>query len=205
MARQSVEQLQVNFVVPRGDAGFWSIILELDASGPWGWRDVDKRSNVHERSVRDYVNRLELAGFAERVVQGETGLKAKATRYRLVKRPLEAPRIDRKGNLYPESKTQRLWRTMRMVKSFTLPELTSLAAGEDMPMSLKLAKNFTQALVSVGVVQPFASTASADRLYRLVRDLGPLAPVISLTKVVFDPNAKAVIGQPVLEDSHGQS
>ncbi|MNW18369.1 hypothetical protein D3C71_2179120 [compost metagenome] len=74
-----------------------------------------------------------------------------------------------------------------------------------MPISLQLAKTFTQALVSVGVVQPFASTASADRLYRLVRDLGPLAPVISLTKVVFDPNAKAVIGQPVLEDSHGQS
>lgn len=204
MPRQSVEQLQVNFVVPRGDAGFWAIIRELDVKGPWGWRDIDRRSNVHERSVRDYIKRLELAGFAERVSQGRTGLHAKATQYRLLHRPVEAPRIDRKGNIYPESKTQRLWRTMRMVKTFSVPELTSLAQGDDMVMSQELAKYFIKALVQVGVVQPFASTAASDKLYRLVRDLGPIAPVVSLSMVVFDPNAKAVVGQPVLEVNDGQ-
>jgi hypothetical protein len=203
MPRQSIEQLQVNFVVPRGDAGFWAIIRELDAAGPWGWREVDKRSNVHERSVRDYIKRLELAGFVERVSQGTTGLGSKATQYRLIQSPIEAPRIDRKGKVYPESKQQRLWRSMRMAKTFSLPELRDLAAGDDMPMTLTLAQFFTKALVGVGVVQPIGSTASAERIYRLARDLGPIAPKISLARVVFDPNGKCVLGQPVLEDANG--
>jgi hypothetical protein len=203
MAKRSyVEMVQLTAAVPRGHAGFWSIILGLDAVGPWRLCDVDQRTNVDRASSKDYVHRLERGGFVHRIGEGP-GHKGKgtATLWRLLKSPFEAPRLDRAGNELQEPLEALMWRTARIVKTFTASELASMASLPDREVRLGLARRFVSVLAAAEILRPVGpASGPVERTYRLVRDLGPLAPSISRTQMVFDPNSRQVIGTPVLDE-----
>ena len=195
-----VDMVQLTAVVPRGHAGFWSIIRGLDQAGPWRLCDIDQRSNVDRASIKDYVRRLERGGYAARVGEGP-GLKGKglATLWQLVKSPIEAPRLDRAGRELPEPLEALLWRTARITKTFTSRELADMASLPDRKVSLGLARKFVLALAAVQVLAPVGKARGpAEQTYRLARDLGPKTPSISSAQIVFDPNSRQVIGAPVL-------
>ncbi|MBN9334683.1 hypothetical protein [Devosia sp.] len=198
MAKRSLtEMVQLTARVPRGHEGFWAIILELDGVGPWTLRQLDEQTNVNRASSKDYVHRLERGGFAERVgeVSARSGV-ANATLWRLLKKPIEAPRLDRHGNELEETSAQLLWRSIRILKTFTCRELQAAAEMPERPVALATARHYVAALSDVGVVSAPPTRAPTEWTYRLLRDVGPKAPSVSSALVVFDPNSRQVLGEP---------
>lgn len=196
MKRNVVEMAQVSLKVPRGFSGFWTIIRDLDQAGPWTLRMVDERTNVVTADVRDFLRRLVKGGFAEKVGsvpnrQANTG--SPSTAYRLVKRPLMAPRLDRTGKELSEPQRETLWRAMKMVKTFDADELSNLTET----VTQKVAYKYLLALCRVGIVAPIDGTGKLrSRRFRLVMNLGAQAPLITkVEQLVFDPNSGTVIGE----------
>ncbi|TPI10281.1 hypothetical protein [Mesorhizobium sp. B4-1-1] len=193
--RSLLDMVKINLKVPRGEAGFWSIILKLDAAGPWTIRQVGDRTNSKQRIVDNYVRRLLLAGFVE-IAKTEPrkgpGNFAQARYFRLLKSPLIAPRIKQDGTLLPETGNEQVWRAIRMLKSFSALELHEHCASEVAPGS---AGNYARALAATGVI------VGTWPNYRLVRDLGPAAPKLLTAKMVFDPNTSAVLGDVVAREA----
>ena len=187
--RPLLEMVQLSLAVPRGEAGFWSIILELDKAGPWTVRQVGDRTQVSVQQARFYIRKLRLGGFAEVVETRETGNLPDAIVYRLAegKKPALAPRLSKDGVELPETAKEKLWRAMKMAKKFTLDDL--VVACSDVPRST--ANGYCCALAAAGVL------AKNGNVFRLVRNLGQQAPRVLSTKLVFDPNAKAVVGSSI--------
>ncbi|ESY48983.1 MULTISPECIES: hypothetical protein [unclassified Mesorhizobium] len=190
--RGIVDMVQISIDVPRGEAGYWSIIRDLDVGGPWTVRQICDRTNVSTSLVGRYVRRLKLAGIAQ-IVETRTacnvggGNLPAAVIYRLAKRPLLAPRISPDGKVRPELGIEQLWRAMKMAKVFSPADL-----AEHCPdVAPGTVKAYLQALSAAGIV---AGTPAA---YRLVRNLGLQAPKILATKLVYDPNKKVVVGPSI--------
>ncbi|RWE48577.1 MAG: ArsR family transcriptional regulator [Mesorhizobium sp.] len=185
--------VQLSLAVPRGEAGFWSIILELDKAGPWTVRQVSDRTQVRVQSARFYIRKLRLAGFVEVVEMRETsGGLPDAMVYRLVegKKPQQAPRLTKDGELLPETAKEKLWRAMKMAKKFTLDDLVD--ACTDVPLAT--AKGYCFALSAAGVL------AKQGSVFRLVNNLGSQAPRVLRAKLVFDPNKKVVVGSSIVSE-----
>lgn len=193
-ARGILDIVQMSIAVPRGETGYWSIIRDLDRDGPWTVRQVCDQTNVKTQAVGRYVRKLRLAGIAQ-VVEKKTATHGggdnipAAVVYRLVKRPLVAPRITLAGEIH-EKNIDQLWRAIKMAKVFSVAEMAELCP--DVPR--RTAEAYLYALSTAGVV------VGTPARYRLVRNLGSQAPKILATKMVFDPNSKTVLGRPVASE-----
>ncbi|RUU24985.1 MarR family transcriptional regulator [Mesorhizobium sp. M6A.T.Ca.TU.002.02.2.1] len=197
MGRSIVDMVEISIAVPRGEAGYWSIIRELDRDGPWTVRQICQRTNVKTQAVGTFVRKLRLAGIAqvvEKQASNEGGRRdnlPEAVVYRLAKRPLLAPRLTLDGKVRPEMAIDRVWRAIKMSKVFSLADIKESCPD----VHPSAAEAYLRALCRAGVV------VGTPRSYRLARNLGLQAPKILATKVVFDPNSKTVIGCPVANEA----
>jgi len=167
-----------------GNDAVWAAMLELTDAG----RDITVTA-IHGKAllgtergkgeIREYLRRLCLAGVC--TVQAGAGQFA-AARYTLVQRPAQAPQLDKDGRPAPETAQQRLWRAIRMARVFTVADLTATVEAK-----ASAVESYLKHLVYAGYL-----TRTGDQ-YRLVRQHGPLAPMIQRVKQVYDPNLKAVV------------
>lgn len=183
--------------VPRGQQAYWEIIRELRT---FTISEIDARCFVHRDTIGDYVRRLVKAGFL--VVEGNRG---DAVVYRLEIDQPNAPRVRRDGTLAAEPGIgqDRMWRSMKMLKTFTAEELASSASIEDETVTVGTAKEYIKHLQRAGYLAVVIAATPGYRpgtgnpaRYRLRPDMitGPLAPQIQRTDWVWDPNRKAVMG-----------
>ncbi len=195
--RPLLDMVQASLVVPRGEDGFWAIVLDLDRAGDWTVRMVADRTNVATGIVGKYVRKLLAGGYAELV--GETPRPhrnlAPAKVYRLVKKPVIGPRLRPDGTELAETANDQLWRTMKMSKAFSSLDLADLCPR----VSHSAARGYIFALAAAGVVAKVSGKGDEAR-YRLVRNLGLRAPRILRAKLVFDPNANVVVGASVTRE-----
>jgi hypothetical protein len=191
--RPLLEMVQLNLAVPRGDAGFWEVIKALDKEGPWTATAVSQRTNCARRLVTRYIRKLRLGGFVELVEQriGPSGLPA-ANVHRLLKQPVLAPRLAADGKLLPESAKDQLWRAMKMTKVFGCADL--VAVCPDIPWST--TRNYVCALTAAGIL------SQNGHVFRLIKNLGNQAPRVLAAKLVFDPNAKVVVGSSIAREAN---
>ncbi len=198
MGRHAADVLaRLNIRVPRGNQAYWEIIRELRR---FTITDIEQRCNVDRRVIGDYVRRLAKAGVV--ITDGKTG---DAVVYRLVADQPDAPAVRRDGTLTtpPGLGQERMWRSMKMLKTFDAAELAAAASIDDVPVSLETAKNYITHLLRVGYLALLVpakpgykpGTGNPAR-YRLRPDMvtGPLAPQIQRTDWVWDPNRKCVMG-----------
>lgn len=199
--RKHVDLVALNLRVPRGYEGFWEVIRSLDETGEWTVADIVARSNVETRSVSQYVQGLREAGIAVMVgeVAGGPGFPAK--RYRLQQRPIIAPRVRRDGTILPEQSIEIMWRCMKMLKVFTFEDLIS---SFDKDVNASTCKNYMNDLCRAGVLaRSIKGGPGRPTTYRLVKNVGARAPKVLLSKMVFDPNSRTIIG--VAEASEARS
>lgn len=179
----------------------WSIIRDLDEAGPWTAGDVSRATNLNAGLPRDVVRRLKAAGYVDHVGSRTTGGKnpQRAPLYRLNRRPVSWPRLQRDGSSAPEPIIETLWRTAKMAKAFTADELAALAARDGVSVNPNTARSYCDRLVGVGVL---ARSLGPNRrtMFRLVRNLGRRAPKVLAAKVVFDPNSGEVLGKAELAE-----
>lgn len=201
MTRPILQIVELSASVPRGEDGFWSIIRDLDTKGPWTVRLVHDRTNVKSsRQVADYVRRLRLGGFAQVVAEVSIlpngGKLPPARLYRLAKCPVIAPRLRNDGSVLPEREHDQLWRAMKMAKDWTVGDLSDFCPDIDTNNIYRYCRRLAEA----GVLSRSGSAAEKDVRYRLVRNLGHLAPRILATDFVFDPNTRTVVGTSIARE-----
>jgi hypothetical protein len=191
-ALHNSDVVQANLRVSRGEEGLWRKIREIDVDGPWTLRDVVARTHTDKRFAGQYIEILLRGGYA-RIVDTIPTRRGPLDRYRLTKRPGDAPRLAADGSELPEPDIERLWRAMKMAKTFSVAELADACPESGLPVIAR----YIGWLLRAGVlhIARKGTRGVCPAQYRLIRDLGPRAPRILSAKVVFDPNGKTVLGK----------
>lgn len=186
------ELIRLTARVPRGQDGFWKVIRELDAKGPWAVIDVhDLCPAPQKRTVAGFVYQLVRGGFAQ--PSGERATKGNGTAtklYRLLKRPSDAPALRRDGTQLEVPAQQRLWTSIRAMKRFTLKELAFAAAGQHGPVPTETAKRYVFHLTRAG----YLITDRGSFRLKPSMNTGPAAPKILRLHVVWDANRNQAVG-----------
>jgi hypothetical protein len=182
--------------IPRGTAGIWAVMLELDSNGPWSVRDVWLRTQENPGTVHQYLRPMLAAGIAIRVGERMMGGKnpQPAPLYRLTQRPLEMPRLYPDGSPKPERICETLWRTIKMAKSFMPEELAELASREGRPINVNTVHGYCNMLTHAGVLKRTFGP-NRKRRYTLIMNVGAKSPRVLESKIVYDPNSQKVLGE----------
>lgn len=205
MARQSSEIEIVGGKSPR--QRMWESIKKRVAKGKTFTRaEIQAAAMVEASAIKDYFKVLEIAGFI--TVLERVKLRNNCVRftYQLIKdNGVEAPRIDKKGNLITEgSSNERMWGTMRRMftgRDFDYRELAAFASTASNPCSEANAKTYVFLLSRAGYLEcttpaKTGKNATPSR-FALIKKMntGPRAPMIQRTKTVFDANLGKVMWQ----------
>ncbi|AUZ85811.1 hypothetical protein [Methylophaga nitratireducenticrescens] len=160
-------------------------------------------NNVNGETARDYVKRLEKAGYVERL-EREQGVHSRIKWLLIKDTGLNAPRLDKQGNAVPESKRDQLWRAIKILNVF---DAHSLVASTDESCGITLidAKDYIYHLHKAGYLQCVApaSNNGTSAKYRLLSGMntGPKAPMVQRVKHVFDQNLNKVVWpKPIQEE-----
>lgn len=195
MARRPITEMAGNPL--RGVDAYWRIMLRLDREqGRFTLTDVERRTNAHRTTVRDYMRRLERAGFL-RAVAVDGGATGRARVFELTRRPREAPRVRRDGTLASDGQRRdQMWRTAKIIKEFSPRDLAVQASTEECVVSEADAKDYCKYLLKAGYIAvKRAGRPGRQAVYRFLptRNTGPKAPMVQRVKAVFDPNLRQVV------------
>ncbi len=149
-------------------------------------------------TIRAYLNRLEAAGIIERTGQEPPPRNTVLWRLIAERDCEETPRVRPDGTVVLQGAARAaMWRTMRILKSFTADDLVRLGSVEEVAIGREDARYYLKMLVHAGYVvvtdRP-ARTATATT-YRLLptKATGPKAPQVQRQHRVWDPNLERVV------------
>lgn len=192
--------------IPRGYLDYWRIIREMDAAGPWTIAMIVGRTRSHYMTVSRYVRRLQKAGIAD-IVGERAGVQPnKPKLYRLASIPVEAPRLRDDGSACLPTEHEQMWRAVRTLQQFDVPELAFTASTDVVCVSKSAAKSFIARLSAAGyltcVQAGNGGTAARRAVWRLkpAMNTGPLPPIFMRTKFVWDANRQEIVGSSVLAE-----
>lgn len=179
----------------KGYKAYWAAILKTAAAngGAFTIREIDGACNTHKRTIRQYVNALVLAGYAEH--NGYADYQAKV--YFLKLRPTEAPRLKHDGtHVIMGRGREQIWRAMQMHKNFTKKDLVVFASTDEQTVTETAVKEYLTFLHRAGYLALVSkSKPGTPARYRLKPDMnsGPKPPLIQRVKAVFDQNWQKVV------------
>lgn len=199
LGRRSVER-DAAAPHPRGRPAIWASLRALHgAERAVTVREIERISYVSRRTVATYVQALVAAGLAHVLPpERERG----GVRYILAGAPaVEPPRVQPTGEPVTQgSGRDRLWRSAKMLRVFTAPELALAASIEGAPVRLHEARTYLGFLHRAGYLTVHAPACTAPRLhrrttYRFLKNTGPLAPMVTRSRAVWDPNLQQITWQ----------
>ncbi len=164
---------------------------------------IEKATVIDVLTIRSYVQSLERGGFIKQT--NECARVVDRKHYCLLRDVgIEAPRVDRKGNMVRPTATENMWRTMRIIGDFTPAELAVRASTAETRVADETAKTYVGLLASAGYLtlveqgHPYIRGVGAKQnRYRLMASkyTGPRPPMIQRTKCVYDPNLGKIVWQ----------
>lgn len=178
----------------------------MRAKGEFTLACVVKASQREKSSVREYFKRLMAAGIIEEAGTVPSPInpcpRYQHKLYRLTRDTGHlAPRLSPDGTLLIESRDQ-MWRSMKMLSSFTAVDLATAASTEECIVSPADAKDYCKHLLKAGyLVVLQQATPRSKAVYKLLPSMntGPYAPKVQRTKLVFDPNRQKVMWHEEIE------
>lgn len=174
---------------PHGRPAIWAALKRL---GHGTVAQISRESGAPARTVSSYLQALAFAGRVEKR-QPEAG---GAVWHLVLPAPAEPPRINARGEPVTQGDGRdRLWRTMKMLKTFSAQDLAVAASLPDAPVALAEAKDYAKTLSLAGylaTVKPGTPKGGAA-VYRLVKNTGPNPPQIQRRATVWDPNLGRVV------------
>ena len=173
--------------------------------------DLSCKTNIEVPVIREYFKGLVAAGYVGR--QDPPGI-AQAARYWLSRDAgIEAPRVRRDGSAVTQGLGQeQMWRTLRLLKGDTnAVELAAHASTAAAPVAENAAAQYLCVLARAGYLdvrrlkptgKPGTSHAARYRLKANPHGHppGPKPPMLCRTRVVFDPNLRAVVWAPTVTE-----
>lgn len=188
--------------VLRGFDHFWSFMMDralTDAS--FSTADIFNCSNASKSNINDFTQRMEKAGFIERVSFTEP------PRWKVRIKQRATPKVRRDGTILAgASKQQAMWNTMRSPVSrtgFTAQDLMVWGSTDELKIAKETARSYIAMLANAGyLIQLVPGGPNKLALWRLnpAMNTGPLPPMILRTRVVFDQNRHEVVGESVAEE-----
>lgn len=153
------------------------------ATSPITCSELAKASGAHRKSVHDHLRGWIASGHVER---GED------LRYRLVRDAGHfAPKVLPSGRPVTRGEGQeQMWRSMGQLGEFSIRDLL---AHSTVPISEAAAKTYCGMLLATGYLRVTQKASPAHgrlAVYRLIRNSGPLAPMVQAVKQVWDPNTR---------------
>lgn len=143
---------------------------------------------IERGTIRTYVVGLERAGFVEVFTTTANAKTQFRTNCYVLKKDvgIDAPRVTCEGKILPPDIKQDLWRTMKILKEFSISDLLAMS----------------QRPTTFGNVQQYCIFLNHAKYLRrkgnrfvFVKSTGPKAPQILRIKAVFDPNLKQIVYQ----------
>lgn len=176
--------LTLSCPAPTDRERIWAAIRELRE---FTQLEVAVKSNVDRRNgkIRDYLVGLVRAGIVERLTHTRYD-----SRYRLARdMGVNAPRVRKTGVMLPPSGRNRMWRAMRILKTFTARELAQAASLEQAPVAVSEAESYCAWLARGGYLR------GVGKRWNFVpgRDTGPKAPQILRVRQLYDPNTDKIV------------
>ncbi|SDX55848.1 hypothetical protein [Thiocapsa roseopersicina] len=144
---------------------------------------------IRRERVRDYIQALEAGGYLS-PVRGDTNGKAGPWGWQLIRDPgTEAPRVRANGSpVTLGAGREQCWRSMRILGSFTIPDLVATASTELHRVAEGEARDYCDRLARAGILARTRSPAGLVYQLPPSRYTGPRPPQIRRTKAVYDGN-----------------
>ncbi len=149
---------------------------------------------ISRDAIRAYLNALVMADFLVPVM-GDMALRYS---YTLIKDcGVDAPRVRPDGSVVTlGARNENMWRTMKILKTFSWHDVQVAASTETVPISPKTARSYVEMLAQAGYLRAISKPEPGVKsLYRLVKNTGAQPPVIKRGGVVYDPNLGKVVYQ----------
>jgi hypothetical protein len=149
-------------------------------------------------TIRGYCEVLAKAGVLRRF-QRFTEKGVNSVLFQLVNDSgIETPRVRNDGtHVSAGAGQQAMWDVLRTSRSPVTPE-GLIAYAPDHAIALSTAKSYLGRLTRAGYLR------RKDGWYQLVRNTGPLAPQITHTKTVRDPNTAMSNARPFVDESQAE-
>ncbi|MBF0273454.1 MAG: hypothetical protein HQL98_15505 [Magnetococcales bacterium] len=187
-------EAQLRVQIPRGYQGVWEIFRKLPDHAGLTVGDVCSFTNSNRTTVERYMRALERAGYLKRFPVRLKEIGAYVYR-RTGPFGLVAVRLRADGTPVGEMGRgqENMWRTLKMLKTFSPLEVAVHASTDAVQVSEGAARTYLARLAWAGYLK---RERGGSGRYRFLPsgDTGPLAPMIMRTKFVFDPNVNAVRG-----------
>lgn len=194
--RHSPGRKPVDLVVdqkhPQGREVVWAAIRSLRR---FTLLDLEAVTRVPTGTLQTYLLGLTAAGYLERT---QVARMQPATWALVRDVGVDAPRVTRRGKPVTQgSGRERLWRSMRILKDFSLAELVATASVGGAPVARHEAYTYLLALVKASYVRSTVAPTTTGRLARYLLvpafNTGPRAPMVQRIKQVYDPNVGRVV------------
>lgn len=148
--------------------------------------------NIEKETIETFVVGLRNAGFVK-VIDHQDVRKSyvkttfKTNCYALTKDTgFNAPRVTRDGKLLPDDINQDLWRSMKILKEFSVADLM---ASTPRKTTANNVESYCKLLCRAKYLK------RKETRFLFVRNTGAKAPQIQRIKSVYDPNLKKVVYQ----------
>lgn len=152
-------------------------------------------TRLHRETVREYVRALAFAGYIEQVTPGDPPRTAAI--HALIRDAAEAPRLRPDGSEVTQGRgRENMWRTMRILREFTVRELAVAASIEERAVAESEAQDYIRFLHKAGYLARIdGGGPGRPARYRFLtsRYTGPKSPMVQRVKQVFDPNLGRVV------------
>mgnify|MGYP006286687325 CR=1 FL=1 len=183
MARSPINETRAADL-PRDRDALWAEIRERRN---FTFRDLHLDSDMDQRSIRVFLQGLTRAGILER----------DGKRYRLVRdMGHETPRVRTDGSIVPPTKSERVWRSIKILGTFTADEIVTACTDETSGPTRSYVRDYLKNLHHAGYLR-VAKPSHPGTLarYALIPAMwtGPKPPMVQRMSQVFDPNLNRVI------------
>lgn len=168
----------------------WNIVRQLRTD--FTIADIAAKTKMAADTIRDYLNGLEKAEYLKGVPGQAIGT---AKRYSLIKDAgFDAPRVKRDGKPCKRGAgNEQMWRTMRILKTFTCAELAVNASTTKHQVKESTAVDYCGDLLKAGYLRVVSGHGPVAVTYRLIRNTGPKPPIVQRIKQIYDQNQQKVV------------
>lgn len=166
----------------------WQAIRKLQT---FSIKDIENITKINSATILSFLTNLEKA----RVVSKKTiNLRSciNTSQYTLIKDcGLVAPQVNKRGEFLEDNAQSRMWKAIRILKTFTLRDLIVTASSDISAISTSAAITYLGYLKKAGYI----TKKNQDKSYKLVfaMNSGIKAPQIQKTKSIYDPNLNKIV------------
>jgi len=171
---------------------------EIRAMRTFTVRELKEATTLKIESVREYVTGLTNGGFLERddsQILNDKGFGKNSVIYTLIRNVgVDAPRVRKDGSTVTQGQgTANMWRTMRILGTFSARELAVSASTDTCVIAESTAASYIRHLCDAGYIR------KGKYLFRFITAMytGPKPPMVQRVKRVWDQNLKKVMWSEV--------